>query len=64
MGHLEQERHLAQVPFGKKISKDPTKRFDFEMHSFHSGTKPNHYYGTITFKKGKIYYKMKLLLIH
>ena len=43
--------------FGRIISKDPNKRFDFEMHSFHAGTKPNHYYGTTTLKEGKIYYK-------
>ncbi len=27
------------------------------MHSFYSGTKPSHYYGTTTLKEGKIYYK-------
>ena len=43
--------------FGRIISKDPTKRFDFEMHSFHAGTKPSHYYGTTTLKEGKICYK-------
>jgi MoxR-like ATPase len=43
--------------FGRIISKDPTKRFDFEMHSFHAGTKPSHYYGTTTLKEGKIFYK-------
>ena len=43
--------------FGRIISKEPDKRFDFEMHSFHAGTKPNHYYGTTTLKEGKIYYK-------
>ena len=43
--------------FGRIISKDPDKRFDFEMHSFHAGTKPSHYYGTTTLKEGKIYYK-------
>ncbi len=36
---------------------DPEKRFDFEMHSFHAGTQPSHYYGTTTLKEGKIYYK-------
>ena len=43
--------------FGRIISKEPDKRFDFEMHSFHAGTKPSHYYGTTTLKEGKIYYK-------
>ena len=43
--------------FGRIISKDYNKRFDFEMHSFHAGTKPSHYYGTTTLKDGKIYYK-------
>ena len=43
--------------FGRIISKDPTKRFDFEMHSFHAGTKTSHYYGTTTLKEGQIYYK-------
>ena len=43
--------------FGRIISKDPKKNFDFEMYSFHSGTRPTHYYGTTTLKDGKIYYK-------
>ena len=43
--------------FGRIISKRPKERFDFEMHSFHAGTKPNHYYGTTTLKEGKIFYK-------
>ena len=43
--------------FGRIISKDPSKRFDFEMYSFHEGTKPSHYYGTPKLKEGKIYYK-------
>ena len=43
--------------FGRIISKEPDKKFDFEMHSFHAGTKPNHYYGTTTLKEGKICYK-------
>ena len=29
----------------------------FEMHSFHSGTRPSHYYGTTILKGGKIFYK-------
>ncbi|KAH0791477.1 hypothetical protein GPJ56_004588 [Histomonas meleagridis] len=28
----------------------------FQMHSFHAGTKPNHFYGTTTIKNGKIYF--------
>ncbi|KAH0800171.1 Dynein heavy chain, cytoplasmic [Histomonas meleagridis] len=28
----------------------------FQMHSFHSGTKPNHFYGTPTIKNGKVYF--------
>ena len=43
--------------FGRIISKDPSKRFDFEMHSFHEGTKPSHYYGNSKLKEGKTYYK-------
>ena len=43
--------------FERIISKDPTKRFDFEIISFHVGTKPSHYYGEATLKEGKIYYK-------
>ena len=43
--------------FGRIISKNPQKRFDFEMHSFHAGTKPIHYYGSTTLQDGKIIYK-------
>ena len=43
--------------FGRIISKDPKKNFDFEMHSFHSGTRPSYYYGTTRLKDGKIYFK-------
>ena len=50
--------------FGRIISKDPTKRFDFEIISFHVGTKPSHYYGATTLKEGKINYKNKTLTNH
>jgi len=43
--------------FGRIISKDPIKRFDFEIISFHVGTKTSHYYGATNLKEGKIYYK-------
>ena len=43
--------------FGRIISKDPKKRFDFKMHSFHSDTKHSDYYGTTILKEGKFYYK-------
>ena len=43
--------------FGRIISKNPEERFDFEMHSFHAGTKPSHYYGTTTLNEKKICYK-------
>ena len=43
--------------FGRIISKDPKKNFDFEMCSFHSGTRPSYYYGTTRLKDGKIYFK-------
>ena len=43
--------------FGRIISENPNKRFDFEMHSFHAGTKPNHYYGTTTLKDGTIFFR-------
>ena len=43
--------------FGRIIFKNPEKKFDFEMHSFHAGTKTIHYYGTTTLREEKIYYK-------
>ena len=43
--------------FGRIISKDPTKRFDFEIHSFNKDTKPNHFYGKTTINDGRIVFK-------
>ena len=50
--------------FGRIIFKYPTKRFNFEIISFHVGTKPSHYYGATTLKEGKINYKNKTLTNH
>ena len=49
---------VGKTSGAKKFSclRNNKSKTSFQMHTFHSGTKPNHFYGTTTLQDGKIKY--------